>query len=275
MNPNEPIKNQDYKNASTYISDGYTDITQQLIDNASDSPQYDPRSPTDRDIPLKDYLEQIDEYFKTEEAQKEKELKEKEAKEAKEKEAKEAKEQEKNKKYTSSSKIYTKNIINSRVYLNINEIGNNIEEVILQKLKNNYEGKCSKEGFIRKKSVKLVTYSSGLIKNNKIAFDVVYECLICKPVQGMIIKNCAVKNITKAGIRAETKEEPSPVVIFISRDHHYNNIDFSNVKEGDSIIIRVIGIRYELNDKYISIIAEFLDKYVPQKRIITFKSKNK
>lgn len=254
MDTSEPVKLQDNKITVKEIPAEYEDITQQLIDNV-ESPEYDPRSPTDRDIPLKDYLNQIDEYFKTEEAQKEKEKKVNEKK-----------------KYNSSS-IYVNNIINNRVFLSINEVGNNLDEVILQKLKNNYEGKCSKEGFIKPNSIKLVTYSSGLVKNSKISFDVVYECSICKPVEGMIIKNCIVKNVTKAGIRAETKEkeEVSPVVIFISRDHHYQNTEFSTIKENDSIIVRVIGIRYELNDKYISIIAEFIDKFVQPKKKLKIK----
>ena len=181
----------------------------------------------------------------------------------------------KEKKYV-SSKIYTKNIIHNCVYLSISEIGNNLDEIIVEKLKNTYEGKCSKEGFIKPNSIKLITYSSGLIKNGKVSFDIVYECYICKPVEGMIIQNCIVKNVTKAGIRAETKGDMSPVVIFISRDHHYQNSDFSKIKENDNIIIRVIGIRYELNDKYISIIAEFIDKYHPQKkRIKIIKSSKK
>ena len=43
--------------------------------------------------------------------------------------------------------------------------------------------------------------------------------------------------------------------------------EFSNVKENEEINVRVIGQRYELNDKYISIIAELLPKkktYLPK-----------
>jgi hypothetical protein len=69
---------------------------------------------------------------------------------------------------------------------------------------------------------------------------------------------CIAKNITKAGIRAETSDLPSPVVIFVARDHHYSTPYFSDVKEMDEIVIKVIGQRYELNDKYISIIAELV-----------------
>ena len=68
---------------------------------------------------------------------------------------------------------------------------------------------------------------------------------------------CIVKNITKAGIRAELEGfENSPLVIFVARDHHYSVKDFSSINEDDRIHIKVVGQRFELNDKYVSVIAE-------------------
>ena len=78
-----------------------------------------------------------------------------------------------------------------------------------------------------------------------------------RPVEGTRFR-VTIKNITKAGIRAETREMPSPVVVFIARDHHFQNVYFSKLQIGEDINIRVIGIRYELNDSYIAIIAEFI-----------------
>ena len=129
-----------------------------------------------------------------------------------------------------------------------------LEKVISSQI----EGKCIVEGYIKPNTVKVLTYSSGIIQGSNILFEVVFECLICCPVEGMHIDAVA-KNITKAGIRAEYDEIPTPVIIFIARDHHYNSSYFAEVKEGDRIKVRVIGQRYELNDKYISIIAELLE----------------
>ena len=68
------------------------------------------------------------------------------------------------------------------------------------------------------------------------------------------------KNITKAGIRAEVEDDDNSLIIFVARDHNYLNKSFSNVKENQEIIVRVIGQRFELNDKNISVIAEFSRK---------------
>ena len=89
-------------------------------------------------------------------------------------------------------------------------------------------------------------------------FEVVIQCEVCSPVEGMHI-SCIAKHINKAGIRAEINETPSPVVIFIARDHNYASPLFADVKENNDIKVRVIGQRFELNDKYISVIAEIVE----------------
>ena len=74
-----------------------------------------------------------------------------------------------------------------------------------------------------------------------------------------MILDCIVKSITKVGFRAEINESVSPLVIFIARDHHFDNELFSKIKENDSIKVKVLGQRYELNNKFISVIAELVD----------------
>ena len=154
--------------------------------------------------------------------------------------------------------IYSRALISRNVVLPMISIGKNIQEVIEKNVAILFEGKCTVEGFIKPQSTKVITYSSGIIQGNNISFQVVFECLVCFPVEGMLIQ-CIAKNITKAGIRAESSiEKPSPIVVFIARDHHFNVARFSNIQEGDTFTARVIGQRFELNDKYISIIAELV-----------------
>ena len=158
--------------------------------------------------------------------------------------------------------IYMQNVLVRKVYLDINEIGGNIAANLEKKLRREIESKCIKEGYVKTRSTKILSYSCGVLKSNKVEFIVTCECLICRPVEGMKIFKCVVKNITKAGIRAELRtegDEPSPVVVFVGRDHHYDNKYFATVKEDDEINVRVIGQRYELNDTYVSIIAELME----------------
>jgi len=154
--------------------------------------------------------------------------------------------------------IYSKSLLTRNITLPITIIGRNIKETIENVINHHYEGKCLVEGYIKPKSSKIITFSSGVISGDTISFEVVFECMICNPVEGMNIM-CVAKNITKAGIRAESAlETPSPIVVFIARDHHFNNNKFINIQEGDTMVVRVIGQRFELNDPNISIIGELV-----------------
>jgi DNA-directed RNA polymerase subunit E'/Rpb7 len=157
------------------------------------------------------------------------------------------------------SSIYSRCLISKNIILPINTIGKNIKETLEKYISANFEGKCLVEGFIKPQSTKIVSYSSGLVyRGNNISFEVVFECYVCFPVEGMLI-SCVAKKITKAGITAESAVEvPSPVMVHVARDHSYNNSLFSDVKIGDKIDVRVIGQRFELNDKYVSIIGELV-----------------
>lgn len=156
--------------------------------------------------------------------------------------------------------IYMKNMLVKQIHLPLIGLGNNLNYILETIISKQIGGKCVQEGYIKPNSIKILTYSNGNINGNYIVFKVIFECLVCSPVEGMHI-NAVVKNITKAGIRAETLDENSPLVIFIARDHHYKMPYFSSLKLNDKIKVRVIGQRFELEDTYISVIAELIEPY--------------
>ena len=156
------------------------------------------------------------------------------------------------------SSIYTTCLLTKTITLEMKYIGKQLKGVIEKKVKSSIEGKCIVEGFVKINSTKIISYSSGVITGEKIRFDVILECEVCSPVEGMII-NCVARNITKAGIRADSADEsPSPIVCFIARDHHSSLTNFNNINEEDIFQIKVLGQRFELNDKQISIIGELV-----------------
>jgi DNA-directed RNA polymerase subunit E'/Rpb7 len=181
--------------------------------------------------------------------------------------------------------VYMNTLLSRKIQVSFNKIGKNIKEVLEKSVKRDIEGKCTIEGFVKFNSTKVLTYSSGVLFENKVEFDVVFECLVCCPVEGMLIK-CNVKNKTQAGIRAvigsgagagtgtgTTSEEKSPVVVYVSRDHHYNNKYFNTVNENDEITVRVIGQRYELNDEQVSVIGEIVEPKTDKIKIDKMKKK--
>lgn len=161
----------------------------------------------------------------------------------------------------SDSLLYSRAILCQKVQLPFVIVGTNIETTVRHTISSKIEGKCIVEGYVKPGSIKIVSISSGTLHGRFIEFEVVFECSICCPVEGMQIK-CYAKNITQAGIRAFTSldEKNSPVIIYVSRDHHSTNEYFNSIKEKDAIRVRVIGQRFELNDKQVSIIGELLPK---------------
>ena len=159
--------------------------------------------------------------------------------------------------------IYMSSELTKQVILPINVVGENLKSNLQKFLQKTIEGRCIVDGFIKPGSIDIKTYSSGMCKGSDIIFEVAFVCDICSPVEGMLI-NCIAENITKAGIKAVTKEELSPVVIFIARDHHHTSKYFSTIEEGQEIMIKVLGQRFELYDSYISVIGEVIEPKEPK-----------
>ena len=158
-----------------------------------------------------------------------------------------------------SAGLYVTSLVTRKVSLNIRFVGQHLKANLEENLRASLEGQCVVEGFVRPGSTRLVTYSSGLIKAESVQFSTVVECQVCNPVEGMLI-GCVVKNVTKAGIRAELGTVPSPIVVFIARDHNHMNPHFNSITEGAEIKARVLGQRFELRDKFISVIAELVEE---------------
>jgi DNA-directed RNA polymerase subunit E'/Rpb7 len=155
--------------------------------------------------------------------------------------------------------VYINSMLSKRVVLKITEIGQKLKQNLEKKIKNSIEGKCITEGFIRPKTVEIVSYSCGLVKDDHIEFHVIYQCLVCNPIKDMEVV-CRVKNITKAGIHAEVRdnEDNVPITVFVARDHNYTNKMFDEVEKDATIRVKIIGVRFELNDPSITAIAYLL-----------------
>jgi len=158
--------------------------------------------------------------------------------------------------------IYNTVCLERTLEISIKEVGSNLDAILLTYLQNRFEGKCNVEGFLKKGSINILSYSSGQLCNgSNIKFVIVFEAKVCLPVEGMVLP-MKVLNITKAGIRGKIRmdsDQEDPVVIYIARDHFNEDPDFNAITlDTDNIYIRVIGQRYEINDDHIYVIGEIL-----------------
>ena len=152
---------------------------------------------------------------------------------------------------------YIPSVLSMKVVLPIIEVGGNIKQNLERLIVSKTEGKCIVEGFVRQDSVHILTYSSGKVNAGNVEFMTTYECMVCHPVDGMLIK-CVCKTITKAGIHAEVVDGKgnTPITVFVARDHHINDQNFEKTTENSKLIVSVIGVRFELNDSTISCIGK-------------------
>ena len=155
--------------------------------------------------------------------------------------------------------VYIRSLLTMKVLLSITQIGKNVKQNLEQMIMSKTEGRCIVEGFIRPNSVKIVTYSSGKVMGEFIEYHASFECMIAHPVEGMQIE-CQTKTITKAGIHAEVVDADGtvPITVFIARDHNLSNHYFNKITENSKITVKVFGVRYELNDPYICVIAKLV-----------------
>ena len=136
------------------------------------------------------------------------------------------------------------------------------------------EGSCTKYGYIKKNSLKIVKRSIGnVIKqhfNGNILFDLQCIAEICNPINGTIVK-CKIKNKNSMGLLAQGYYDDEPILEIIIPKISAGimseiNLDILNI--GEEILVEVCGKKFNLYDKSISIIA----KAIKDKKINTIKN---
>ena len=166
-----------------------------------------------------------------------------------------------------NSAIFINNILNKNIKLYSYEIDSDYENKILFKLKKKVEGKCTKNGYINKNSVKIIKLSTPKIIAEHfscdIVFDVLYSSDICNPTEGTIIK-AKVHNINNMGILAVVEENKEIIIsIIIPKEHTIEKKEkelYNTIKENNEISVQILGKKNELNETRINIIGRLVDK---------------
>lgn len=163
-----------------------------------------------------------------------------------------------------SSELFMPIKFRSSVQLSPSELSINFEETILKKIKNNLENMCSRHGYIKNNSIKIIKRSIGQYKKQHFNGNIIFElqCIaeICNPAKGSIIK-CRVKAKNDLGLLAEAFYENIPILEIVvpkisAGIQSEVNIDKINI--GEEINIEVCGKRHQLFIKTISIIGKVI-----------------
>lgn len=160
--------------------------------------------------------------------------------------------------------IFVKVLLNDNVKLKATQLGRNIEDILSHQLKKKYEGFCSHHGYILQDSIAIHEYSAGKIidisLNGDVLYSVSYYAYICNPCIGGIIK-CKTINKNKFGLLAVSEVSINNTTIQILEIIIPQTMsDTTAVNIDDILYIEIVGKKFELNDKKISIIGKISSK---------------
>ena len=162
------------------------------------------------------------------------------------------------------SKLFMPIKFNTTVILTPKELNKNFDNTIISKIKSTLENNCSKHGFIKKDSIKVIKRSAGYFKeshlNGNVAYDLSCIAEICNPTQDSVIK-CVIKAKNNLGLRAiGTFEDMSILEVIIPRitSGIQSEVNIDDVNIGDTVNVRVCGKKFTLYDKMISIIGKII-----------------
>jgi len=148
------------------------------------------------------------------------------------------------------------------------EMDAKFQERILEKLNEEYEGICSKYGYIKPKSIEIIKRSCGSLQkayfNGSIRFELLCRAEVCNPAQESIVE-AIVKNKNQLGILAESYVEFNneqiailDIIIPIKSAGIISQVNLEQIQIGDLIHVEVMGKKYQMKDRKISIIGRVI-----------------
>jgi DNA-directed RNA polymerase subunit E'/Rpb7 len=154
--------------------------------------------------------------------------------------------------------LYTTNILEYRYHLSADEFGQDPDEIFLNKLKKEIEGRCIREGYVKTGSVKILGRSLGKINQAYFTglpvYDIKFQADICNPPIGTIIE-CTIKDETKMGLVCQINDVDNPLDIVIPSQWHFENKKYSMLQPDMKIKVKIARKRHENCDNNIQVVA--------------------
>jgi len=141
-----------------------------------------------------------------------------------------------------------------KVYLNPKDLRNDItsvDDILLNKLKERLEQRCSPHGYVLPGTLELLTRSAGMVDSGRFsgdwAFLVKAKGSVLHPPEGTSVEVEILKS-NKMGIYAEYE---NAIRIMVPRDLHLGDEEFDQLKVGERIRIEIQKSRFQLKDPFI------------------------
>lgn len=160
--------------------------------------------------------------------------------------------------------IFTESLLADKVSLSPIQLNGDIRANIERLLRERYEAKCSRFGYIRRNSINVHKIGAGQVQmvslNGDVCYPVEFFADVCLPSVGMVVK-AVVKNMNRFGVLCEVSRDKDIVLEIIvakNASEIVSEVNLDELKPGMSINVEILGRKYELNDKKISIIGKIV-----------------
>ena len=157
------------------------------------------------------------------------------------------------------STIFSRTLIREKVKILPTEVGSNIREVVMAKLRIMLDGHCSRHGYVRPGSIKMMDLSDGKLEGASLNGDTIYRVSIvadvCNPAQGHIVPARIVAS-NKFGLLAhsgiEIAGKYTTILKIVITRHNYSggpvDVPVDSVRIGDDVFVEILGKTFELGD---------------------------
>ena len=163
----------------------------------------------------------------------------------------------------------------------------NIHAVLLAKLAEKMEGKCSLHGWVLPDSLKILSRSMGYLESGRFTGDLVFHVqsqakvlnppsgsrMICEVVGNNMMGMYVSYRVPMKEFDKKTKKVLTSYVdavkVILPRDLHIGDEEFAKVEIGERVNVEIKKSRFQVNDKFILSVGVFEGKvgseYVPPK----------
>lgn len=164
-----------------------------------------------------------------------------------------------------------------KVYLTPNDISRevtSIDAILLKKIKERLEQKCSPHGYVLPGTLELLTRSAGMVDSGRFsgdwAFLVKAKGRVLHPPEGTSIELEVLKN-NKMGVYGIYE---NAIRVMIPRDLHLGDDEFDQLKVGERIRVEIQKSRFQLRDPFIVSVGLFRGMATGEAPLVTNNAKS-
>lgn len=134
----------------------------------------------------------------------------------------------------------------------------NLDELLEKKIKEQYEGRCSRNGYVLPNTVRMISRSMGMVEKGRYTGDVLFYAeagaKVLQPPDGIEIEGTVIRQ-NRMGMYIDYQ---GAIRVMVPRDLHIGEVEFNDlVKVGDRVRVEIKKSRYQVNDTSILSVGIF------------------